>query len=91
MSNILKTCEQDRTYYRELIWKNALDLFEKRKGMSQKSIIKSQKTFINSFQLRGKYHNKYKSVQILENYFKNPNKLLGEQIFYNTIYNKVKN
>lgn len=84
------TTEQDRTYFRELIWKNAIELFEKRKGMSHNSILKSQRKFINSFNLNG-YRNKYKTVELLNTYFKSSNKLLAEQVFYNTVFKKVKN
>ena len=81
-----KLTEQERTYHRELIWENVLELFRK-KNLTQKSIIKSQKKFINSLNIIGK--NKYKSIEILNNYFNNPNKLLAEQIFYNTLYKKL--
>ena len=81
-----KLTEQERTYHRELIWANVLELFGK-KNLTQKSIIKSQKKFINSLNIIGK--NKYKSIEILNNYFNNPNKLLAEQIFYNTLYKKL--
>lgn len=83
-----KFTEQDRTYHRELIWNNVLELFEKKKSLSEKSIIKCQKRLINNLNVLGK--NKYKSVEVLNNYFKNPNKLLAEQIFYNTINKKCK-
>jgi len=81
-----KFTEQECTYHRELIWQNVLELFEK-KYLTQKSIIKSQKKFINSLNINGK--NKYKSIEILSNYFNNPNKLLAEQIFYNTLNKKL--
>ena len=84
-----KFSEQDRTFHRELIWKNALDLFENRKGMTHLSIIRSQKKFINTFHLPPS-KNKYKSVQILNNYLMNPNKLIAEQVFYNTMKKKIK-
>lgn len=85
-----KFTEQDRSYMRELIWKNALDLFEKRNGQSASSIIKMQRRFINELYLKGgKNSNKYKSVELLQNYFKNPNKLLAQQIFYNSILKKT--
>lgn len=83
-----KLSEQEKSYCRELIWKNARDLFEKRNSMPPIIILKLQKKYINSFNFKGK--NKYKSVEILDNYFKNPNKLLAEQIFWNTMYNKTK-
>ena len=84
-----KFSEQDRTFHRELIWKNALDLFENRKGMTNLSIIKSQKKFINLLNMPNS-KNKYKSVEILKNYLKNPNKLIAEQVFYNTMKKKIK-
>lgn len=83
-----KYTEQDRTYHRELIWQNAVDLFNQKQGMTNKSIIKSQKKFINSFEMNCK--NKYKTLDILNNYLKNPNKHLGEQIFWNTVNKKIK-
>ena len=81
-----KFTEQEKTYHRQLIWSNVLDLFQKKNSLTHKSIIKSQKTLINNLNILGK--NKYKSIEVLNNYFKNPNKLLAEQIFYNTIYKK---
>jgi len=79
--------EQTNSYYRQLIWENALSLFEKKSGMTEKSIIKAQKKFINSFDsIKGK--NKYKTIEVLNNYFKNPNKLLATQIFWNTFNKK---
>lgn len=89
--NEIKITEQDRTYFRELIWKNTLDLFQKRKSMSPKSIISMQRKFINSFNLKGNSKsNKYKTIEILETYFKSSNKLLAEQVFYNTVLKKCK-
>lgn len=82
----MKYTEQERTYHRELIWKNAYDLFQIKNGLTHKSIIKSQKSLINNLNILGK--NKYKSIDVLNNYFKNPNKHLAEQIFYNTISKK---
>lgn len=79
---------QDRTYHRELVWKNAVKLFEKRNGMTPKSIINTQKAFIHNLQLSGK--NKYKTIDILQNYLKNPNKIIAEQIFWTSIYSKIK-
>lgn len=84
---MVKYTEQERSFHRELVWQNALDLFEKRNGQTHKSVIKSQKSFINNFNILGK--NKYKSIEVLNNYFKNPNKFLAEQIFYNTINKKM--
>ena len=82
--------EQDRTYYRKLIWENALELFEKRKGMSEKSIIKTQNKFINNFNIKGgKKSNKYKTIELLKNYFRSSNKPLAEQIFYNSVLKKM--
>lgn len=81
-----KFTEQEKTYHRQLIWNNVLDLFQKKNSLTHKSIIKSQKTLINNLNILGK--NKYKSIEVLNNYFKNPNKLLAEQIFYNTINKK---
>jgi len=82
-----KFTEQERTYYRQLIWDNALDLFEKKNGLTHNLIIKSQRRFINKLNVLGK--NKYKSIDVLNNYFKNPDKYLAEQIFYTTIKKKV--
>lgn len=83
-----KLSEQEKSYCRELVWKNAQGLFEKRNSMPSSVIIKMQKRLINSYGIIGK--NKYKSVLVLENYFKNPDKHLAEQIFWNTMYNKTR-
>ena len=82
-----KIPEQERIYYRQLIWDNALDLFEKKNSLTHNLIIKSQRRFINKLNVLGK--NKYKSIDVLNNYFKNPDKSLAEQIFYTTIKKKV--
>ena len=42
-----KIPEQERIYYRQLIWDNALDLFEKKNSLTHNLIIKSQRRFIN--------------------------------------------
>lgn len=83
-----KYSEQDCTVFRTLIWNNAVNLFEKRKQMSNTSIVKAQKKYINNFNT---FHNKnkYKSIDILNNYFKNPNKHIAEQIFWNTVSKKI--
>ena len=83
-----KLSEQEKSYFRELVWKNAQGLFEKRNSMPPSIILKMQKRLINSYDIIGK--NKYKSVLVLENYFKNPDKHLAEQIFWNTMYNKMR-
>ena len=83
-----KLTEQELSYHRELIWQNAYYLYKKKSGLTHKSLIKSQKSFINSLGTLGK--NKYKSIDILNNYFKNPDKELAEQIFISTICKKVK-
>lgn len=57
--------------------------------MSNISILKLQKKYINSLNFNNK--NRYISVDILNNYFKNPDKLLAEQIFWSTIDKKLKN
>lgn len=85
---MVKFTEQEYSYHRQLIWQNTLDLFEKRNSYTVKSLIKIQKKYINNLNIIGK--NKYKSIEVLNNYFNNPNKLLAEQIFYNTIQKKVK-
>ena len=79
--------EQENVYLRKLCWQNVLELFNKKKNMSSKSIIKSQIKLINSYHIIGK--NKYKTVKVLQNYFNNPNKELAEQIFWNTIKDKI--
>ena len=84
---MVKFTEQEYSYQRELIWQNTLDLFEKRNSYTVKSLIKIQKKYINNLNIIGK--NKYKSIEVLNNYFNNPNKLLAEQIFYNTIKKKI--
>lgn len=83
-----KYTPQDRSYHRELIWKNSIKLFQNRNSMTSKSILRSQRSFINSLELTGK--NNYKTVDILNNYFKSKDKYIGEQIFWNTVLKKVK-
>ena len=83
-----KYTPQDHSYHRELIWENTIKLFEKRNNMTSKSILRSQRTFINNFQLMGK--NRYKTIEILNNYFKSKDKELGKQVFWNTVLKKVK-
>jgi hypothetical protein len=82
-----KLTEQECSFLRELVWKNALNLFEKKESLTHKSLIKIQKRFINDLNITGK--NKYKTIEIFNNYFKNPCPFLGEQIFYNTINKKI--
>ena len=93
-NSIYKTTEQDRSYFRELIWKNALDLFERRSGMTPSSILKTQRKFINSFNLKhgnkNDRRNKYKTVELLDTYFKSSNEKLAEQVFYNSVLKKIK-
>ena len=81
-----KYTEQDRVYHRELIWNNLIELFQKKKFFSDKSLIKAQRKFINKFNIISK--NKYKTITILENYCKNPDKALAEQIFWRTVRTK---
>lgn len=38
--------EINNVYFRNLIWKNAVCLFEKKSSMTDKSIIKSQKNLL---------------------------------------------
>ena len=83
-----KYSEQDRVYHRELIWKNAFDLFENRKYLTPRVILRHQRKFINDLGLEGK--NRYKTVYLLNTYFQSRNKLLAEQIFYSTFLNKIK-
>lgn len=83
-----KYTPQDRSYHRELIWENALKLFEKRNSMTSKCILRSQRAFINGLELTGK--NRYKTIDILDNYFKSKDKELGKQVFWNTVLKKVK-
>jgi hypothetical protein len=93
-ANVYKTIEQDRSYFRELIWKNALDLFERRSGMTPGSILKTQRKFINSFNLKHGNKNdrriKYKTVELLDTYFKSSNEKLAEQVFYNSVLKRIK-
>ena len=49
-----KNLEQERIYYRQLIWDNALDLFEKKNSLTHNLIIKSQRRFINKLNVLGK-------------------------------------
>lgn len=62
-----KYTPQDRSFHHTLIWENAVKLFEKRNIMSSKCILRSQRSFINNLELIGK--NRYKTINVLENYF----------------------
>lgn len=87
----MKISEQDKTYHRELVWNNALNLlidFDKKKFENTEYILRNQKKFINNINVNGK--NKYKSVNILNTYLKSKDKNLAEQVFWNTIKNKIK-
>lgn len=83
-----KYTPQERSYHRELIWKNAIELFQKRNSMNSKCILRTQRSFINNLQVTGK--NRYKTIDILNNYFKSKDKYLGEQVFWNTVLKKVR-
>jgi hypothetical protein len=80
---------QEQSYIRELIWQNAYELFINRKTHNHtiKTIVDSQKTYIKQFNISKLF--KHKSINALEQYYRNPNKMLAEQIFYNTIYKKI--
>jgi hypothetical protein len=82
--------EADRVYHRELIWRNAYELFKKRKVMTPRTIINMQKKYINSFNILSKNKNKYKSVLCLQQYFHTGENLKGlaEQTFLNTMVGK---
>lgn len=87
----MKISEQDKTYHRELVWNNALNLlidFDKKKFENTEYILRNQTKFINNINVNGK--NKYKSVEILNTYLKSKDKNLAEQVFWNTIKNKIK-
>ena len=87
----MKISEQDKTYHRELVWNNALNLlidFDKKKFENTEYILRNQKKFINNINVNSK--NKYKSVNILNTYLKSKDKNLAEQVFWNTIKNKIK-
>ncbi len=79
--------EQEKIELRKLCWENVIDLFNKKKSMPPKTIIKTQIKLLNKYKIIGK--NKYKTVKVLQNYFNNPNKELAEQIFWNTVKNKT--
>jgi len=78
--------EQDLIYQRELIWKNAENLFTEKK-MTGKVMLSRQRKFINKSSIEGK--NKYKTLTILNTYLKTKDKHMAEQVFWNTIRNKV--
>ena len=84
---MVKLTREDIDYRRELVWLNALNLFNQKNNYTLKSIIKAQKKYIHRLNLLGK--NKYKSVNVLYNYFKNPDKNISETIFHMTINTKI--
>jgi len=89
----MKVSEQDLTYQRELIWNNCVNILvdilddKKYKFMEDDIILRRQKKFIDTTNIRGK--NKYKSVNILKTYLKTEDKGLAEQVFWNTVRNKT--
>ena len=91
----MKISEQDKTYHRKLIWNNALNLLinlnkskVENKYENTEYILRNQKQFIHNINVNGK--NKYKSVEFLNTYLKSVDKDLAEQVFWNTIKNKIK-
>ena len=85
----LKCAEYDRIYHRELIWRNAYELYKRRSGLTAKTIIKQQIRYINSFDFEGK--NKYKSVDCLRQYLHTGelSKGIAEQTLLNTFSRKI--
>ena len=82
-----KVSEQDRIYHRELIWIHLLDCFNTNEQLTDDALLKRHKKYINTFSVNSK--NKYHTVNILNNYLKNPNKPLAKQIFLSTISKKI--
>ena len=81
--------EQDLTHERELIWKNLITIFNEKKNIPDELLIRRQKKMINLTNIYGK--NKFKSITVLNNYLTSKDKLLGEQVFWNTVNRKLKN
>ena len=82
-----KVSEQDRIYHRELIWIHLLNCFNTNEQLTDDVLLKRHKKYIDTFLINSK--NKYHTVDILNNYLKNPNKPMGKQIFWNTISKKI--
>lgn len=75
--------ETDKFYYRQLIYKNFLDIVESLNTTHlTKNMIKKHKKYINSFDLRG--NAKYKTYDLLNSYYNTNFKddtLIGMYIF----------
>lgn len=87
----LKYAECDRIYHRELIWRNAYELYKRRGSLTPKTIIKLQTYYINSLNIQGK--NKLKSVDCLRQYLHTDERVKGvaEQAFLNTLSRMIPN
>ena len=83
----MRLTEQDKTYQRELIWNNLIKIINEKKNTTDESCLLRQIKFINKSNICSK--NKFKSVDILNNYLKNQDKHMAQQIFWNTIKNKI--
>jgi hypothetical protein len=75
---IPKTTENDRQYYRKLIFESFSDIVEQLETSNYsdetlKSLIKHHKRLIHSLNLKGKA--KYKTLTLLEYHLRSPNKL----------------
>jgi hypothetical protein len=86
----MKVTEQDKNYFRKLIWENVYELFLTYNiNTNHKSLLKQHKKFINSFPISWN-NKKHKSLIYLETFLKTKNKDLAKQQFINSIYYKIK-
>ena len=84
----MKISEQDLIYQRQLIWNN----LDKINNENNENFINRQKKFINNTNLNNtnlNNKNKHKSINILNTYLNSKDKDLTEQIFWNTVKNKI--
>lgn len=83
------TAEIDYQYARDECWFNMIECinrFEMKKN-SKASIEILHKKFIHKMNLQGKH--KYKTLDILHNYFSNPDPISSRIIFVNTLNKRM--
>ena len=75
--------EQDNTITRRLIWENLLECYNLIGKMNDYLIMSKHRKFIDHVNFN--YKNKYLTLNILEQYFNSNNKLLANQVLFNTL------
>ena len=75
--------EQDNTITRRLVGENLLECYNLIGIMNGNLIMNKHRKFINHVNLN--YKNKYFTLNMLKQYFKSDNKLLANQVLFNTL------